>query len=67
MRPTFWLLDEPTASLDTEAVLRFGDLVKHILDEGAGVLLTAHQSGSLLSMCHESWVLKEGRLHGQSS
>jgi len=64
-RPAFWLLDEPTASLDAEATLRFSDLVKQILDEGAGVLLTAHQSGPLSALCHESWVLKEGRLHGK--
>jgi len=37
-----WILDEPTVSLDTHAVARFGDTIKAHLDDGGSALIATH-------------------------
>lgn len=62
-KPRFWLLDEPTASLDEKGVKRCVELVTQLRESGVGILMTTHQRGELTEICDQTWWLGEGRLH----
>jgi heme ABC exporter ATP-binding subunit CcmA len=54
-RPPLWLLDEPYASLDEEGKNFFDDLLGHVVDQGASVVLSAHdplRAASLSPITH---------------
>lgn len=60
--PTFWLLDEPTASLDEQGVWRCVELVSRLREQGAGILLTTHQPGPLTDLCDQQWLIQKQQL-----
>ncbi len=41
---TFWLLDEPTASLDIESVKLFKDVLKNHCDKGGSAVIATHDN-----------------------
>lgn len=61
-QPTFWLLDEPMASLDEKGVKKCVDLVMRLREAGAAILLTTHQTSALTEMCDQQWQLVDGQL-----
>lgn len=61
-QPSFWLLDEPTASLDEKGVTKCVELVKTLRESGAAILLTTHQQGELTQICDHTWWMKDGHL-----
>ena len=65
-KPSFWLLDEPTASLDEKGVKKCVELVKNLRDSGASILLTTHQKGELTDICDQTWWMQDGRLYTES-
>ncbi|WP_151669350.1 ABC transporter ATP-binding protein [Nitrincola schmidtii] len=65
-KPSFWLLDEPTASLDEKGVQKCVELVRNLRDAGAAILLTTHQKGELTDICDQTWWMQEGRLRTES-
>jgi ABC-type branched-subunit amino acid transport system ATPase component len=57
------LLDEPSAGLDDEETVRFGDVLTDIVRErGVGVLLVEHDMDLVMSICDRVFVLDFGRL-----
>lgn len=62
-KPRFWLLDEPTASLDEKGVGRCVELVTQLRDSGVAILMTTHQRGDLTAICDQTWWLRDGQLH----
>ena len=62
-KPRFWLLDEPTASLDEKGVERCVELVAQLRDSGVAILMTTNQLGSLTAICDQTWWLRDGQLH----
>ncbi|SFC50977.1 tungstate transport system ATP-binding protein [Marinospirillum celere] len=62
VQPRFWLLDEPTASLDTEAVEELAYLIQDLQKQGCGLLVTSHQDNPVTALCSEHWLLNNGSL-----
>ncbi|WP_409522845.1 ABC transporter ATP-binding protein [Nitrincola sp. MINF-07-Sa-05] len=62
LRPAFWLLDEPAANLDTDAVEQLVTLIRSLQEQGAGILLSSHQTTALSAICEQRWVLSNGQL-----
>lgn len=58
-QPTIWLLDEPTASLDTESEARVIDALKRLVKPEDIVLIATHRS-TLLSLATRVVVMKGG-------
>lgn len=57
------LLDEPSSGLDRDETLRFGALLRRIVDErGCGILLVEHDMSLVLRDCSYIYVLDFGRL-----
>ncbi len=66
-RPTVLILDEPTAGLDPVASLTLKRKIRERREEGATVLITSHDLGSLESLAEEIVFLLEGRLRFHAS
>lgn len=62
-QPVFWLLDEPTANLDTQAIVEVAALLKDLQQEGKGLLITSHQSNAVTDLCEQQWRLEQGELN----
>ena len=65
-QPRFWLLDEPTANLDAEAILQVATLLKDLQQEGVGLLITSHQCNAVTQLCEHQWQLAQGQLFTHS-
>jgi len=62
VQPRFWLLDEPTANLDSEAVEELAYLIQDLQKQGCGLLITSHQDNQVTALCSERWLLNNGSL-----
>jgi len=61
-RPRFILLDEPFAGVDPLSVREIQGIIKHLTDQGIGVLITDHNVREMLGICHHAYILNEGRV-----
>jgi ABC-type branched-subunit amino acid transport system ATPase component len=56
------LLDEPSSGLDHSETDRFGDVLRHLVDErGTGLLIVEHDMGLVMRVCDYLYVLDFGR------
>jgi len=56
------VMDEPTAALDEEAVLRLHDAIRRLAATGTSVLLVSHFLKEVLALADTVTVLRDGRL-----
>jgi len=61
-RPRFILLDEPFAGIDPISVREIQEIIKHLTDQGIGVLITDHNVREMLGICHHAYILNEGQV-----
>jgi ABC-type branched-subunit amino acid transport system ATPase component len=55
------LLDEPSAGLDHDETIQFGDLLTRVVDErGCGILLVEHDMSLVMRVCERIYVLDHG-------
>jgi len=66
VQPHFWLLDEPTANLDSQAVEKLAQLVSDLKQHGSGLLITSHQANSVTELCNSHWLLNNGHLEDRN-
>jgi simple sugar transport system ATP-binding protein len=59
---TVLLLDEPTAALERDAVLRLFTRVRQLADSGVAVLYISHHLEEVFDICDEVAVLRDGEL-----
>lgn len=62
LKPSILLMDEPSASLDQESILRLEVMAKDLLQRGASLVITSHQSNALTRLCKKQWWIKEKTL-----
>lgn len=60
--PKFLLLDEPFAGIDPIAVGDIQGIIRHLKDQGIGILITDHNVRETLGICDRAHILKEGRI-----
>ena len=56
------LLDEPTAALERQAVLRLFDRVRQLTAAGVGVLYISHHLEEVFEICQDVAVLRDGEM-----
>jgi ABC-type iron transport system FetAB ATPase subunit len=61
-RPRVLLLDEPTASLDPDAVARVEALLGDCLGRGMAILIVTHSGEQARRLAHRTFRLEEGQL-----
>ena len=66
-RPRFILLDEPFAGVDPISVREIQEIVRHLIDQDIGVLITDHNVRETLGICHHAYILNEGQVLAQGS
>ncbi len=66
-RPRFILLDEPFAGVDPISVREIQGIVKHLIDQDIGVLITDHNVRETLGICHHAYILNEGQVLAEGS
>ncbi|MCK0746486.1 ABC transporter ATP-binding protein [Chromohalobacter nigrandesensis] len=59
LSPRVLLLDEPTASLDRQAIADVSTLISSLHEAGCAIVLSAHQSSVLTERCDEYWCLEQ--------
>lgn len=60
-------LDEPTTGLDPQGVTRLRELIGHMRDRGATVVMCSHDLAELELVCDEATFLRHGRLTASGS
>ena len=58
----FLILDEPTASLEAQAVERLFEHVRRLKTTGVGILYISHHLEEVYEICDRATVLRDGRL-----
>ena len=61
-RPSFLLLDEPFAGIDPITVLDIQRLIRHLRDEGYGILITDHNVRDTLKITDRASIIKDGKV-----
>lgn len=59
LSPRVLLLDEPTASLDRQAIADVSTLISSLHESGCAIVLSAHQPSVLTERCDEYWCLAQ--------
>jgi len=59
LSPRVLLLDEPTASLDRQAIADVSTLISSLHEAGCAIVLSAHQPSVLTERCDEYWNLAQ--------
>lgn len=60
--PHFIILDEPFAGIDPLAVGDLQNIVRHLKEQGLGVLISDHNVREALEVCDRAYILNEGVL-----
>ena len=60
--PRFLLLDEPFAGIDPKAVYEIKQIIRELVGEGIGILLTDHNVRDALSITDCSHIISEGKI-----
>lgn len=58
------IFDEPTSSLSLAEANRLLDLIRHLRDQGVGILYVSHRLGEIIDLCDRTVVLRDGRYAG---
>lgn len=58
--PAYWLLDEPTESLDPVAIRNLKDLIKSARNANRGVVVSSHQLPLVETLCDRLVILNRG-------
>lgn len=61
-RPDVLLLDEPFAGLDSKASVVLRGLVADLLNAGGSVMVSAHDTAAIRSICSRSYVMAQGHI-----
>jgi tungstate transport system ATP-binding protein len=62
LKPSILLMDEPSASLDKESIERLVIMAENLLQRGASLVVTSHQTNALTDLCNKQWCLKDNTL-----
>lgn len=57
LKPRVLLLDESSASLDSESIERQVHLAEDLLERGSSLVITSHQPNALTALCHRQWTM----------
>ena len=60
--PQFILLDEPFAGVDPISVNDIKQIIRHLSEQGIGVLITDHNVRETLDICHRACIVGGGRV-----
>ena len=60
--PSFLLLDEPFTGIDPIAVGEIQDIIRHLRDQGMGILISDHNYQETLNICDRTYILYKGRV-----
>jgi len=61
------ILDEPTAVLAPSEVQSLFNIIRQLRDDGMCIVLIAHKLKEVLSICHRIYVLREGKIVGETT
>jgi ABC-type sugar transport system, ATPase component len=56
------VMDEPTSSLSKQETVLLQKLVKHLQEQGIGIIYISHHLEEIFEMCDNSLVLRDGRV-----
>ncbi|NLS12646.1 energy-coupling factor ABC transporter ATP-binding protein [Vibrio sp. SM6] len=62
LKPSILLMDEPSASLDSESIARIALMADDLLNRGASIVVTSHQTNALTELCKKQWWIKNRTL-----
>ncbi|MFL7014846.1 energy-coupling factor ABC transporter ATP-binding protein [Vibrio cyclitrophicus] len=62
LKPSILLMDEPSASLDKESIERLVVMAEDLLQRGASLVITSHQTNALTDLCKKQWWIKDNTL-----
>ncbi len=60
--PLFVLLDEPFAGVDPLAVIDIQQIIETLTTKGIGVLISDHNVRETLGICHQAYIMDQGRV-----
>jgi simple sugar transport system ATP-binding protein len=60
----FLILDEPTAPLSTAETEQLFKVIRHLRDDGVGIIFISHRLNELFEICDSITVLRDGKLAG---
>ncbi|GMO52370.1 MAG: hypothetical protein Ta2G_10310 [Termitinemataceae bacterium] len=60
IEPKFLLLDEPFAGIDPIAVFEIKQIIKHLAQEGIGILITDHNVRDTLEITTDAFIINRG-------
>lgn len=63
-KPKVLLLDEPTATLDSNGVRKLSGLVRELTSRGTGILYVSHRLGEILDLADRVTILRDGVYRG---
>lgn len=67
LRPSYLLLDEPTAGLDPRERERLLRILRDLADEGTAVVVVSHDIEALAGWCERAVLLKGGKVAAEGS
>ncbi|TYO99508.1 lipopolysaccharide export system ATP-binding protein [Geothermobacter ehrlichii] len=62
IEPDFILLDEPFAGIDPLAVIDIQNIIRHLRENGIGILISDHNVRETLGVCDRAYILNEGEV-----
>ncbi|ENP8456628.1 energy-coupling factor ABC transporter ATP-binding protein [Photobacterium damselae] len=62
LKPSVLLMDESSASLDSESILRQVVLAQDLLNRGTSLVITSHPQNALTALCRRHWVINDTKL-----
>jgi lipopolysaccharide export system ATP-binding protein len=65
--PSFILLDEPFAGVDPIAVLDIKEIIRYLVKENIGVIITDHNVRETLDICDRAYIVNEGAVLASGS
>ena len=62
LKPSVLLMDESSASMDTESIERQVVLANDLLERGSTLVITSHQQNALTALCRRQWCINNSKL-----
>lgn len=62
MRPSWILMDEPTAGLDFDGKERMKNLIKQLISDGIQLVISSHDMNFMYEVCDYFYVLSDGKI-----
>jgi len=60
--PAFLLFDEPFTGIDPIAVSDIQDIIKHLKEQGIGILISDHNVRETLEVCDRAYIISHGEI-----